>query len=101
MCIRSVIFHYTTNSVFFNINAYQYITQIVYSYYYYLFPYAILRSENMKHSLEKHKAFPFIAWIIFIGFAVFVFYITISLQSTSETFAEHTQENLNAIENTK
>jgi len=56
--------------------------------------------HRMKHSLENHKAFPTIAWVTFIGFVVFVFYLTIELQSTSTNLSERTTQNIEALENT-
>lgn len=54
----------------------------------------------MKHAIETHRAFPIFAWLAFIGFAVFTFYLTIELQSTSSNLATRTAENVAALENT-
>jgi len=53
----------------------------------------------MQNSLEKHKTFPVIAWGLFIGFAVFVFFLATQLQATAEDLAlqtTHTVESINA-----
>ena len=52
----------------------------------------------MKHALEKHRAFPLIAWATFIAFAVFVFYLTIELQTKAEELSAHTVQNVEALE---
>ena len=54
----------------------------------------------MKHSLETHRAFPAIAWATFIGFAVFVFYLTIELQTTTENLSAQTVANVETLETT-
>ena len=51
----------------------------------------------MKHSLESHKAFPAVAWVTFIGFAIFVFYLTIELQATAENLSLQTVANVEAL----
>ena len=51
----------------------------------------------MKHSLESHKAFPAVAWVTFIGFAIFVFYLTIELQATTENLLMQTFANVEAL----
>jgi len=51
----------------------------------------------MKHSLESHKAFPAVAWVTFIGFAIFVFYLTIELQATTENLSMQTVANVEAL----
>jgi hypothetical protein len=34
----------------------------------------------MHNTLESHKFFPYIAWAIVIGFALFVYFLTVSVQ---------------------
>jgi hypothetical protein len=36
-----------------------------------------------KHSLEKHKFFPIVAWLLVIGFSLFVLTIVRDLKETS------------------
>jgi len=52
----------------------------------------------MKHALETHRAFPIIAWVTLIGFAAFVFYLTIELQSSTTQLSNRTTQNVEALE---
>lgn len=38
-------------------------------------------------SLEKYRFFPIVAWLIFIGFALFVYNITIELRDVSNALS--------------
>ena len=38
-----------------------------------------------ERTLEKYKFFPYIAWAIFIGFAIFVYMLTLQLQNAAES----------------
>ncbi len=38
----------------------------------------------MKNALEDHRFFPYIAWTVFIGFAVFVYFTTVNLSKDFE-----------------
>lgn len=40
--------------------------------------------------LEQYKAFPYIAWVVFIGFTVFVYGITIELSRITSELNETT-----------
>ena len=40
-----------------------------------------------ERTLEKYKAFPYIAWAVFIGFAIFVYTLVLELQETAESLA--------------
>jgi hypothetical protein len=56
-----------------------------------------------ERTLEKYKLFPYIAWAVFIGFALFVYSLVLELQATAEslvttsasyeTFDERLQDN--------
>ncbi|MCF7815464.1 MAG: hypothetical protein K9M10_00355 [Candidatus Pacebacteria bacterium] len=35
----------------------------------------------MKHTLESHKIFPYIAWTLIVGFAFFTYNLTVQFQS--------------------
>lgn len=41
-----------------------------------------------ERSLEKYKIFPIIAWTTFIGFAIFVYGITLQLREVSENLEQ-------------
>lgn len=43
-----------------------------------------------KHSLERHKFFPIIAWTVVVGFSLFVYTIAQDLQTTSRELGETT-----------
>lgn len=43
-----------------------------------------------KHSLERHRFFPFIAWAVVFGFSLFVYTIVQDLRSTSRELSETT-----------
>jgi hypothetical protein len=53
----------------------------------------------MEHSIENHKAFPAVAWFIFIAFALFTFYLTTELQSSSAQLSSRTMQNVEALQN--
>lgn len=40
-----------------------------------------------RHTLERHRYFPIIAWALVIGFAYFVFTLTIELRATAHDLA--------------
>lgn len=40
-----------------------------------------------ERTLEKYAIFPYIAWAIFIGFAIFVYSLVMELQATAESLA--------------
>ncbi len=54
----------------------------------------------MKHAIETHRAFPVVAWGILIAFAVFTFYLTTELQSSSEQLSGRTMQNVEALNST-
>jgi hypothetical protein len=56
----------------------------------------------MKYAIETHKAFPIVAWGVFITFAAFTFYLATELQSSSTQLqlSERTAENLEALQST-
>lgn len=39
----------------------------------------------MQHTLESHKLFPVVAWILVIGFAGFTYFITMQVQAELTT----------------
>ncbi len=41
-----------------------------------------------ERTLEKYKLFPYIAWILFIGFAMFVYTLVIDLQAAAESLTD-------------
>jgi hypothetical protein len=41
----------------------------------------------MHHTLESSKLFPFIAWLLVIGFASFTYMLTTSVQAELDTIA--------------
>ncbi|MFN3188104.1 MAG: hypothetical protein ACK42D_00960 [Candidatus Paceibacteria bacterium] len=41
-----------------------------------------------KHSLERHRFFPYIAWTMVIGFSIFVYTIVQDLRKTSRELGE-------------
>ncbi len=43
-----------------------------------------------KHSLERHKFFPIIAWVVVLGFSLFVYTIVQDLRRTSQELSETT-----------
>jgi hypothetical protein len=53
-----------------------------------------------KHALEKHQAFPYIAWALCIGFAYFVYTLTLDLKEvTAELGAQTSATQLRANQN--
>lgn len=38
-----------------------------------------------ERTLEKYKIFPYIAWALFIGFAIFVYTLVMQLQAATES----------------
>lgn len=40
-----------------------------------------------ERTLEKYKIFPYVAWALFIGFALFVYSLVLELQETAESLA--------------
>ena len=51
---------------------------------------------NMK-KLEAYKIFPYVAWILVIGFALYVFSLATELQATTSNLSEDTSYLENAI----
>lgn len=45
----------------------------------------------MNFTLERYKVFPYVAWSIFIGFALFVGSLAIELNSTTNELAQNNQ----------
>jgi hypothetical protein len=43
-----------------------------------------------KHSLERHRFFPYIAWAVVLGFSLFVYTIVQDLKRTSQELSETT-----------
>lgn len=43
-----------------------------------------------KHSLERHRFFPIIAWTVVLGFSLFVYTIVQDLRETSRELGETT-----------
>lgn len=41
----------------------------------------------MNNTLESHKLFPYIAWSIVIGFAIFTYYITVTVRAELEVIS--------------
>ena len=52
----------------------------------------------MKHVLEGSKLFPYIAWITFIMFSLFLFQLTRELQKSATFLNDKTQQNLAALD---
>jgi hypothetical protein len=42
----------------------------------------------MHNTLESHKFFPYVAWSIVIGFALFTYFLTVSVQSELSTIGD-------------
>lgn len=38
-----------------------------------------------ERTLEKYRFFPYVAWAVFIGFALFVYSLVLELQATAES----------------
>ena len=45
----------------------------------------------MNFTLEQYKIFPYVAWAIFIGFAIFVGALAVELKSTTSELANNSQ----------
>jgi hypothetical protein len=56
------------------------------------------RLTVMDFQLEKYKAFPYVAWTLFIGFAVFVGHLAFELYTVTEVLEEANVE-INEIVN--
>ena len=52
----------------------------------------------MQSTLERHKAFPIIAWTTFLLFAAFTFYLALELQETAAYLGGKMDDNVTAIE---
>jgi len=46
----------------------------------------------MDKSLESHKFFPWIAWVVVIGFAIFTYALTVSVQADIDYIVDETVE---------
>ncbi len=53
--------------------------------------------EAMHSTLERYKAFPFIAWAIFLMFAAFTFHLALELQETAAYLEVKMNDNVTAI----
>lgn len=56
---------------------------------------------DMNNTLESHKLFPYIAWAIVIGFAVFVYTLTLRVQNELEVIGDgvsRLEERIGALE---
>lgn len=53
----------------------------------------------MKSTLERHKAFPLIAWAIFVLFAGFTLYLAFELHETAAYLDQQMDVRVNALEN--
>jgi hypothetical protein len=40
-----------------------------------------------ERTLEKYTVFPYVAWVVFIGFSIFVYSLVLELQATAESLA--------------
>lgn len=49
----------------------------------------MLYTLNMNFTLEKYKVFPYVAWAIFIGFAIFVGALAMELYSITNELADN------------
>lgn len=49
-------------------------------------------------TLEKHKFFPIIAWILVFGFCAFTYMLVISLSKAADQLSEQKQKNISALE---
>jgi len=50
-----------------------------------------MQLDTGKRSLEKFKIFPYVAWGLTIGFAIFVYNITTELQAVTRDLQQQTQ----------
>ncbi len=56
---------------------------------------------HMNNTLESHKLFPYVAWFLVVGFAVFTYNLTITVQNELETIAtgiDRLEEKLDTLE---
>lgn len=53
----------------------------------------------MKFTLEKHKFFPYVAWVLVFGFAFFTYTLVSALQKSYADLGESTQNTVDALEN--
>ena len=49
-----------------------------------------MKTNGNDKALESYKIFPYVAWIITFGFAVFVYNITVELQNVTKELQEQT-----------
>lgn len=49
-----------------------------------------MQQDTGKRTLEGHKLFPYVAWVVTAGFAVFVYNITTDLQAVTKDLQEQT-----------
>ena len=42
--------------------------------------------RHMQHTLESYKVFPYVAWTLVVGFALFTYSLTRQLEQNFETF---------------
>jgi hypothetical protein len=58
-----------------------------------------MKMRNNSKALEAYKIFPYVAWILTLGFAFFVYHITTELKTVAESLQAQTQylqEQINA-----
>lgn len=48
-------------------------------------------------ALERHKAFPYIAWGTMLLFTMFTYYLVLQLQEAVAGLEERTQQNVTAV----
>ena len=53
-----------------------------------------MQKSTGKSALEAHKIFPYVAWVLTLGFVIFVYNITIDLKETTQELRQQT----NALE---
>jgi len=53
---------------------------------------------GMKHTLEGHKFFPYIAWTLVIGFVLFTYTLTIRLTEATNSLETKTQATVTAVQ---
>lgn len=61
-----------------------------------------IRNQAPERKLEAFKIFPYVAWMLILFFALFVYRITVELSQTVETLEETTmslQETIKAKDN--
>lgn len=51
-----------------------------------------MKQDIGKRTLEGHKLFPYVAWVLTIGFAIFVYNITTDLQAVTKDLQAQTAE---------